>query len=572
MKLFYKFVLIMVLLATVPLLVQGFMMLHINRAAFHSTVMETHTQLVRAISDDINDYIAGLNLDMAFVLNFERLPQMTWNEKMKVLLSVLSVHKNFALISLLDSKGRETTKAHNPVFRGASSVLMDRSGEAIFREAKADNAPHAGDIYYEYGVPLMNLVYPLSSAEQYVFVTVSFNQLWDKIGSLKIAKTGCAFLIDRDGKVIFRPDRDDGKSLRDISGIGFIKQVLSGEKENGKGEFLDMDDVPVIGAYHKIKSLGWTVITRQKQSEAYGSIMQMKANAVLWIFISIVIASLAAFLLARNMTRPIAGLMAGVESLMKGDFSHKVKVTTADEIGSLAKAFNFMGKKIEEFQDALVQKERLAAVGQMAAVVGHEIRNPLSAISNAVYYIKSRIGSSDEKIQKHLGIMEKEIHESDRIINDLLGFSRTQAPILRPSDINEVVENSLAVASIPDNVKLEKNLSRVLPSVPVNPDEIRQVFVNLMNNACQAMHEGGVLGVVTEMEESGRVRVSISDTGCGIPEERLPRVFEAFFTTKSRGTGLGLAVVKRIIDRHRGTIQVKSRVGSGTTFVICLPV
>ena len=209
-------------------------------------------------------------------------------------------------------------------------------------------------------------------------------------------------------------------------------------------------------------------------------------------------------------------------------------------------------------------------MGQLASGVGHELRNPLGVIKNAVYYIKTKVGTEDPKLAKHLNIMEKEIANSNKIIGDLLGFSRTRPPAIVPSDMNKVVEDTLEVVEIPENMKLVKELGADLPHAMADPDQIQQVFVNLSLNAIQAMPEGGQLKIATRKKDDF-IEVEFRDTGCGIPEENIQKLYDPFFTTKARGIGLGLAVTQGIIERHNGAIKVKSEVGKGTTFVVKLP-
>jgi len=579
-KLFHKFAVIMVLLVIVPLLIQGIKMININREALEASILETHTRLAQAIAEDINDYVSGLNLDLAFVLAFEKFPKMSWQEKTKVLLSVLSRYKDFILISVLNGKGDEVIKVHNPSFQQESSRLISRSEDRAFMEAKKTGVPQVGSIYYEGDLPRINVVYPLEVDYEYVFVTATLSELWRKIGGIRIGKTGFAFLIDSEGKTIFHPELARAKNFERATGLPIVRQALaqfgnpSGENISGR-RFRKENGSEVVGAYAWAESLNWGVIMQQSKGEAYSSITRMKVNAIFWVVLSIAGSVFIAFYLAKSLSRPILELMGGAERLGEGDFSYEVKVKTHDEISTLADTFNFMVKKLKEFQEQLVLREKLAAIGQMASVVGHEIRNPLGVINNAIYYIKTKLEVSsgrelDPKIQKHIGIIEQEIAASNKIVNDLLGFSRTRPPMAQPVDLNRIVEDSLSVVSIPDKVKVEIDLCLELPPALVNPDEIRQVLINLINNAWQAMPEGGTLKVRTYPQE-GMAQAEVTDTGCGISPENMKKLFTPFFSTKTKGTGLGLAAVQRTVERHNGKIRVRSQVGQGTTFIVSLP-
>ena len=217
----------------------------------------------------------------------------------------------------------------------------------------------------------------------------------------------------------------------------------------------------------------------------------------------------------------------------------------------------------------------MAAIGQRAVGGGHELRNPLGAIKNAVYYIKgkvakSELGQEEPRVMEFLDIIDDEINASNEIINDLLGFSRIGKPSVSPAKIEKVIEDALSRTPIPENIEVVIKLDADLPEVEIDPDQVHQVLVNIITNAVQAMPEGGKL-IVSAREKGGFLEVEVADTGCGIPGESVDKIFDPLFTTKAKGIGLGLAVCKAIIDRHEGNIEVKSKVGKGTTFNVKLP-
>jgi len=233
-----------------------------------------------------------------------------------------------------------------------------------------------------------------------------------------------------------------------------------------------------------------------------------------------------------------------------------------------------MEKELREAQEQLVRSEKLAAIGQLAGGVGHELRNPLAAIKNAVYYVKGKVAESElaqekPRLMEFLNIMDEEINSSNKIISDLLGFSRVGKPSVSPTGIEKIIEDTLPRITIPENIELTKKLDGELPEVEIDPDQIQQVLANIITNAVQAMPEGGKLTIVAR-EKDKFVEVEVADTGCGIPQESVNKIFDPLFTTRAKGIGLGLAVCKSIIDRHEGNITVKSKVGKGTTISIKL--
>jgi signal transduction histidine kinase len=231
--------------------------------------------------------------------------------------------------------------------------------------------------------------------------------------------------------------------------------------------------------------------------------------------------------------------------------------------------------KLLETQEQLIRSEKLAAIGQLASGVGHELRNPLGAIKNAAFYIRRRVGNTDlpntePRVMEFLGIIDEEVNSANKVITDLLGFSRMGKPAAAPANIAGIIEDALRYTPVPAKVTLVKEINNNLPMVTVDGEQIKQVVVNIVLNALQAMPEGGRLEI--RASAKGRfVEVEFTDTGGGIPEEIKGKIFDPLFTTKAKGVGLGLSVCKTIMERHQGEIRVKSRVGKGATFTISLP-
>ncbi len=248
---------------------------------------------------------------------------------------------------------------------------------------------------------------------------------------------------------------------------------------------------------------------------------------------------------------------------------------TEEELRVSNEELQAANEELRETQEQLIRSEKLAAIGQLAGGVGHELRNPLGAIKNAVYYIKGKVaknelGQKEPRVLEFLNIMDDEINSSNKIINDLLGFSRVGKPSVSPTRIEGVIEEALSRTPIPENIELTKGMDTALPEVEIDPDQIQQVLINIITNAIQAMPEGGKLTIGAREEEKS-LEMEIADTGGGIPGEAMDKIFDPLFTTKAKGIGLGLAVCKSIIDRHEGHIEVRSKVGKGTTFRIKLP-
>jgi len=338
----------------------------------------------------------------------------------------------------------------------------------------------------------------------------------------------------------------------------------------------------------------------------------------LWIFIGItiigvIITLLVGYLLAHSVTRPIRSLANAAGQLAKGNFNQQVKVESSDEIGELSKTFNFMISAIKErdeklkaeTQQALIHMEKMSSLGQMAAGVAHEINNPLSGVLTYIQLMLKNIKANKpiptEELERKLTTMEKETERCTRIIKSLLDFARQTKPSIRPIDLTKVVENSLIMLAHQaelSNVQIVKQYQKDIPHIEADPDQLQQVFTNMVLNAIQAMPQGGTLTISTVRdtaqvrpalqgsrpetpqglgkgslsEGKGEVGVRFQDTGQGISPENLKKLFTPFFTTKEKGKGigLGLAVCYGIIQRHGADIKVESEINKGTTFTVWL--
>lgn len=228
-------------------------------------------------------------------------------------------------------------------------------------------------------------------------------------------------------------------------------------------------------------------------------------------------------------------------------------------------------RQLKEAQERLLKSERLAAIGQVAAMVGHDLRNPLASISGATYYLKRKLYQKlDENARKMLEIIERDIQYSNKIINDLVEYSREIKLELTETTPKAIVKNGLALVEIPRNVKV-LDLTQDKPKIKADVDKMQRVFANIIKNAVDAMPDGGKLTILSR-KSNGNVQFMFVDTGVGMAKEVLEKIWAPFFTTKAKGMGLGLPVCKRLIEAHGGKISVESIVGKGTTFKVTLPI
>ena len=242
----------------------------------------------------------------------------------------------------------------------------------------------------------------------------------------------------------------------------------------------------------------------------------------------------------------------------------------------LARSFNTMVETLQDTQERLVQKEKLASVGQLAAGVAHEINNPLGTVLLYADILHKETPEDNKQQREDLQMIVREATRCKAIVNDLLNFSRQNEVLVQETDLNDLLREVVEEVSRQDlyrQVEVVADLEPDLPLIHADPFQLGQVFLNLMKNAAEAMPGGGRVILRTGTGPAdGYVSVAVQDTGVGIPEENMKKLFTPFFTTKpiGKGTGLGLAIIYGILKMHRGQISVQSQVGEGTTFTVTL--
>ena len=275
----------------------------------------------------------------------------------------------------------------------------------------------------------------------------------------------------------------------------------------------------------------------------------------------------------------------------RGEFDHRIEVTSQDELGQLSAAFNEMIaqlSRVRDLEERLRRADRLAALGTMAAGIAHDIRNPLTSI--LIFSQLMSLHHDDPDVREKFNrVVPRELERVQAVIEDMMELARPVTIHRDPVNLNEVFAQVLELFE--SQIATQKHQARRrstmqdLPFCMADRKRLHRCFSNLVSNAIQAMPTGGDLTVRTGMvptmvfpnsglpdpQPEPALRVTVTDTGQGIPADRLSRIFDPFFTTKEKGMGLGMAITHRIVEDHKGTIDVKSEVGLGTTFTVCFP-
>lgn len=443
------------------------------------------------------------------------------------------------------------------------------------------------------------------------------------------------FIVDRIKEIVFKGEKHKGKDTgtatifqgdlristnvkteKDQRAIGtrVSEEVGKAVLEDGR-EWVDRAFVVnhwYITAYQPIKNIKGKIIGILYVGMLEAPYIEIRNKVVLSFFgialLCLFLVLIMYYFITAGITNPLRDMVVATEKIAQGDLSHEMKVQSRDEIGHLALSFNQMVKNLknahqelkewgktlekrvaertEELRKAqyqLIQSEKLASLGKLAAVVAHEINNPLAGV---LTYIKLLLRIMKRKpfpldriteMGNYLSMMDTEMGRVTRIVKDLLTFSRQSKPEIENANINNILEKSLSLLENKlklQNIKLHSMLDSTLPLVPCDFSQIQQTLMNIIINGSEAMPQGGELTVKScHLPEEGFVKIEISDTGTGISEEHITKIFDPFFSTKEsgKGVGLGLSIVYGIINEHKGSIVVRSKLGKGATFVVKLP-
>jgi two-component system NtrC family sensor kinase len=317
-------------------------------------------------------------------------------------------------------------------------------------------------------------------------------------------------------------------------------------------------------------------------------------------FVSVIILLILLFFITSTIVQPLKQMVLATTKIARGDLDHRINVPFKDETGQLAQSFNLMTKELKkanekllqwgktlekrveerteelrEMQASMIESEKLASLGKMAAGIAHEINNPLTSILINTHLMLEKT-EKDEKFFKSLNLIAEETSRCSEIVRGMLEFSRQNPPRKDISNVNEILLGTLELlenqASF-QNIRIVKRLDGQLPPIELDQNKIKQVFWNIMLNASEAMPEGGTLTLSSRCSPDKKtIEIEFKDTGIGIEKSDIEKLFDPFFSTKTGGTGLGLAVSYGIVNQHQGKILVESQPGHGTAFTIFLPV
>jgi len=473
-------------------------------------------------------------------------------EREHPLRAVSRLHKSFDVssIELGDSSGRVVAKAEDP-----GRYDENRSSDPLIKNALKGKVV-SGIVLSEKGFVIKASV-PVYYNENQIIGTITSGILLDDVLLKKIKELSNTDLMIIDG------------ANNVISSTTGHNVNPAAQKEN-KSLLIKFPLSDVSGS-----AIGSVLIL---QKDRLPQIIARSHSILLLLLLSISAVSIFILLMTlKRLMQPIMRLKEGAERIGRGEFGHRIEVTSKDEIGELSEGFNTMAQNLENLQkmeERLRQSERLAAVGKFAAGIAHEINNPIgNAIGIARLMLKN---VSDDNIKDDIETIIKNADRCARITKDLLTYSRQSPPRKEMTSVNILIDDAVNAAAHHINsrdIKINKELGADLTDMYIDPLQISQALNNILRNAIQSIDNSGRITIETLLS-GDMAEIVITDTGCGMDEDIKDRIFDPFFTTKAigEGTGLGLAISYGIIQNHGGEILVESEKGRGSIFRIRLPI
>ncbi len=398
---------------------------------------------------------------------------------------------------------------------------------------------------------------------------------------------GTATIFQDDVRISTNVKNEDGsRAIRTrVSEEVYNQVVLEGEPWIGRAYVVNNWYItayePIENINNEIIGILYVGILEQK----YVDIRNRAVLAFLAItLMGVIVSMMLSYIISRRISVPLKKLVSASREIAQGNLDAKVEISSSDELGEMADSFNAMASSLKQRDEQLkefaktkiMESERLALIGQLAANVAHELNNPLQGIVTYSHLLLEKMSSENSTSSS----AQKIVIQANRcrdIIRGLLDFSRQRKPDATVCNINSVLNECVALLenqALFHNIQITTEFEKDLPMIIVDPSQMQQVFINMIINAAEAMEEGGELTLKTHFDPIKEfIEIEITDTGHGIPDEDMEKLFDPFFTTKEvgHGTGLGLAISYGIIKEHQGTISVESEVGQGTTFHISLP-
>lgn len=605
-RLIYKVLAVFLGLSLASLAIVGLKMISTSQKYIKEETLRSHISVAARLVDGVQAFIDNTTNLLVVVHKGGEFISMDIDKQKESLQNLMNAYPVFVDISYYTMEGNRRIFISRFV---EEQPRLQPSEFGRIKEGIKSQAAYISRVRRsKLGYPLVRVAVPVQYEFEkpigFLVSDINLIGLSAILKGIRIGETGHAYIIDSGQRMIAHSDfRQVTENNIPPTLASFLSHPMDRSGPGGR-EYLGAQK-GFLGSYAPVKQLDWIVLVQQPLEEAHKVSERMKEEILLFMMIGGTLTILIGIYFTTGLVRPIRQLQSAMEKVGEGHFVTQLSIRTRDEIGQLADKFLWMThalkdkseqllhahqklenwnkelerrvdertRELREAQGELIKKERLAAIGQLSSIISHELKNPLGVVSNSIFILKTRLlpNIKDEIVRKYLEVIDSSIKSANQIIAEVLGFARQRDLILELNSLNELLAEIIMVTPKDKSIKIVKDLDPNIPRFLFDKEEMRQVFTNVINNAVHAMDGGGELSIRTRFHPEQKAKIVFSDTGCGIPAENLDKIFDPFFTTKSRGTGLGMAVVKKYVEHHMGSIDIKTQVGKGTTFVIRLP-
>ncbi|HBU69846.1 MAG TPA: hypothetical protein DEE98_05620 [Elusimicrobia bacterium] len=551
-----KFFLMFLFLSVAAIAVSSFTLINLSDKNIRKHAQKEQQITYEYINKVIENYLVDLNRRLSFIGGFEKTGVSQSPQVKDAIAGALKKNNDLVAIFTVLPDGTISNSAliddfavpNNPQELEKDCSARALSGGEGVRLSKIQQAGNR---------QVIKLMYPLQNKSGFLCMVFDVKAINDEM--FKITKTSGheISLIDGEGVIMLssRPE-GIGKSIR-----GF------GKNKPGYGKVVNFDggDAEVFVSRTAIDD--YYVAVFQSGGELDYTVTLMKSIVIVWILIILGLSYLLSVLLSGYILTPMLNLDAGIKSVTEGNLNYRISVRDNNEIGILTDSFNHMVENLKPMIAKYSEREAVEAKAVLANRIGHEIVDPVMSVNMAVSLLqrnKDKAGPQD--ILKYAEIIKKEMQQIDKISSNLLAFSNDRQPVMSDFNLKEAVSEAFSVVQPHHNILVKNDINSALLMYG-NSSEIKLLFINLFENSIDALKEtGGEIKVSVDGSE-GKMQIVFSDNGCGISETNIIKIFDPLFTTKMQGLGLGLAVVRKITERHGGRIDVESRVNAGTKFI-----
>jgi signal transduction histidine kinase len=569
-----RFVMLVATAAVAPLVIYGAVSIASLRTGSRQSVIDGNSNVAARAAEQLEQHIdhqVGILRSIASNIRETRLQP---RQQEQILTNHVLDFEGFRELTLFDPDGAviATSRLGGPGLKAPETSIR----ELHFAPITVDD-----DF-----LPTTTITLPLikgGEANGWLSGEVNLEELWRLVDRIRVGREGFALVVAAGGQLIAHGNPNEKQRIAAAENLGDHRLIartaalLAGEGSTGAGpaslkmaeaiEHEHPDGRVFLEVAAAIPSLRWTVVVEQPTSEAFALSDQLETQLVFVILGALVLTVAFGYYWGRSFIRPILALTRGTEAIAAGHLEERVAIGGTDELHQLGESFNSMAERLGQLQHDVRRQERQAMFGRIAAGLVHDLSHPIQNIGNSCRLIVKLFDDSDYRATFRRTV-EREFSSIKRVLEDLRNLAQP-TPLERfPVDINrsvaDVVESMHALADTA-GVGLETRLSVDRPVIEGDLFALSRVYRNLVLNAIEATARGGNVTLLVE-EHEARVRVSIHDTGTGIPRDRLENIFEDFETTKRRGLGLGLAISRKIVGELGGDITVTSTVGRGTTF------